>query len=442
MVLLWMSTITMIACTDFLDERSDKRLAVPATLEDFQALMNELHAVQLSPADGEVAADNLYLPDDRFTALNCEYEWDLYLWKDGPMTRLCYGNDGWRSAYKSIYNVNAVLEGLTLYQGSMDSRYDDILGQAHFYRGITYLELAVIWTEAYDQNTAESRLGLPLRLSADFNEVSVRSDLKTTFDQIIRDLQSASYYLPEVVSNKMRPSKSAAWGALARAFLLKGDFARAVVYADSCLVGKQLIDYNTIPTEIDHPFDRLDNNEIVFERYLYGYMSLYPGIYARVDTALYQSYQEDDIRKRAFFRRENDGFYSFKGSYGGANLVNFSGIAVDEVYLILAESLYRSGHQERASDILEYFVRNRYEGGYRYAKEDTLEGILSERRKQLLFRGLRYGDIKRLNLMGGNISLERVVGGERYTLTAHDPRFSILIPLDVIQLSGMEQNRR
>jgi hypothetical protein len=73
---------------------------------------------------------------------------------------------------------------------------------------------------------------------------------------------------------------------------------------------------------------------------------------------------------------------------------------------------------------------------------DALTKILTERRKELVFRGLRWADIKRLNLEGANISLTRKLNGQTYTLSPNHPRFALPIPDDVIQISGMPQNPR
>lgn len=430
------------SCHDFLDKKPDMKLSEPISLEDFHALMNEQSLIQTAPSEGEISAGDLYLTVETLESLNCETEWDLYLWRDGPMTQMCYGTDGWRQSYQAIYNYNTVIEGLKKYQGVRNSTYYDLTGEAYFLRGITYLELAVIFGEAYDQSQAAQQLGLPLRLSTDFNEKSIRSNLSNTYSNIISDLQIASHNLPTLSKSKMRPTKAAALGALARAYLFMGDFENAKLYADSCLISRDLMDYKDFDIESDYPFSRLDNEEIIFERYLLQYMSLYPEGYANVDPLLYSMYEDNDIRKKLYFK-ESNGLYTFKGSYGGS-FSNFAGIAVDEIYLILLESSFELGEINQAKLLLKNFMNKRYyDASIEYFSDHQIyERILYERRKQLLFRGTRFADIKRLNKKGANISLKRVIRDEVFTLPPNDPRFTILLPLDIIQLSGMEQNKR
>ncbi len=75
-------------------------------------------------------------------------------------------------------------------------------------------------------------------------------------------------------------------------------------------------------------------------------------------------------------------------------------------------------------------------------QEDALEIVLTERRKELILRGLRWTDIKRLNLQGKNIVLNRNVNGQSYNLQPNDLKYAIAIPEDIIKLTGMQQNPR
>jgi hypothetical protein len=69
-----------------------------------------------------------------------------------------------------------------------------------------------------------------------------------------------------------------------------------------------------------------------------------------------------------------------------------------------------------------------------------LDTILAERQKELIFRGERWADIKRLNLEGRNILLRRFVNNEWIQLEPNSPRYAAPIPEKVIDLSGMQQN--
>lgn len=72
-----------------------------------------------------------------------------------------------------------------------------------------------------------------------------------------------------------------------------------------------------------------------------------------------------------------------------------------------------------------------------------LQWILTERRKELLFRDLRWMDLKRLNKEPAyETMLIRTFNGVTYTLKPNDPRYALPLPRNVINLTGMSQNPR
>jgi len=171
--------------------------------------------------------------------------------------------------------------------------------------------------------------------------------------------------------------------------------------------------------------------------------SMFTGTKGKIDSLLYQSYSDSDLRKTIFFKK-NTGFYTFKGSYEGSNTM-FSGLATDEVMLMRAECLARSGNAGAAIDVLNSLLITRWKSNYfvpltAIDAKDALAKILLERRKELLRRGFRWMDIKRLNKEGENIVMSRVVAGQTYTITANSLRYTFPIPDDIILLTGMQQN--
>ena len=84
---------------------------------------------------------------------------------------------------------------------------------------------------AYNTGTASTDLGLPLRLDPDMNIPSVRSSVKQTYDQILKDLHEAINLLPVKQVAATRPSKVTALGYLTRAYLFMGDYEKALAYS-------------------------------------------------------------------------------------------------------------------------------------------------------------------------------------------------------------------
>ncbi len=126
----------------------------------------------------------------------------------------------------------------------------------------------------------------------------------------------------------------------------------------------------------------------------------------------------------------------------------FSGLATDEMFLIKAECLARKGRITESMDLLNGLLIRRWNKTKVYVpyiatgSADALRIVLLERRKELMMRGLRWMDVKRLNKEGANITFTRTLNGKLYQLSPNDLRFALPIPEDVISLSGMEQNKR
>ncbi|RAJ28077.1 SusD-like starch-binding protein associating with outer membrane [Pedobacter cryoconitis] len=169
----------------------------------------------------------------------------------------------------------------------------------------------------------------------------------------------------------------------------------------------------------------------------------------KIDTILYNSYAENDLRKVILFKKNTDGSYTVKGSYDGSYAgAFFNGIATDEQYLILAECNARMGLIEKASSNLNTLLIKRIATASFIPKHFTsnaeaLDEILKERRKEMIVRGLRWSDIRRLR-KEPNYSpiLKRKLGNKIFELLPNDKRYNTLIPTKIIQSSNLTQNDR
>jgi hypothetical protein len=74
---------------------------------------------------------------------------------------------------------------------------------------------------------------------------------------------------------------------------------------------------------------------------------------------------------------------------------------------------------------------------------EALTKILEERRKELVTRGLRWSDLRRLNMDPRfQVTLNRSYDHEIYQLLPNDKRYTFAIPQNEIEGSGIEQNVR
>src|SRR5690606_2222613 len=107
----------------------------------------------------------------------------------------------------------------------------------------------------------------------------------------------------------------------------------------------------------------------------------------------------------------------------------------------------RLGNRDDAMTQLNFLLKHRYIREAfvpRIASTDdeALKVILEERKKELVFRGLRWTDIRRLNKEGYGITLLRKLDGMVYSLQPNDPTYILPIPDYIIQQNDMNQNNR
>lgn len=429
--------LTVMSCNRFLDEKSDSMLAIPETLEDNQAILDRYFIMGLNPVSAQISADDIYLTEANFNTMAEESDKRLYTWQPDYVS----GSD-WKSVYNRINIFNNVLFNIEHYQIPMA---DNVKGQALVFRAGAYLEAAQIWCLAYDPATADQDLGLPLRLDPDMNIPSVRSTLKQTYSQIISDLHAALPLLPQQQIAASRPSRVTALGFLSRAYLFMGDYANALKYGLQALeINSQLMNFNTLNTNASYPVPNL-NVEVLLPTSM-SYNAFLTVTTAKIPETVYESYHENDLRKSIFFRKNSEGEALFRGNYGGSS-GRMNCLATDEIYLIAAESY---AHLDRPSDAmiwLNALLITRWKTGTYIPLSsnnaaDALIKIREERRKELLFRGLRWADLKRYNKEGAEITLTRTLNGKTYTLPPNDLRYAIAIPEEVIEMTGMPQNPR
>jgi hypothetical protein len=440
--------IVSSGCKKYLDEKPNKKLVVPSSLQDLQSLLNNYYLYNGSdPSTGELSSTDYYLTDEDYNALTDEFAKRAYTWeKERIFNQGVNGND-WYAIYNTLYGPNTVLELITgIERTSLNaSLWDKIEGQASFLRGKAFFNGLQIWSQAYDRNTANTDLGIPLRLHTDFNVPSFRASVQESYLQVIADLKRAAAKLPATSVHVSASSKAAAFAMLSRTYLMMREYQNAHVYADSALMlNNTLLDFNKLDSTQAFPVPQF-NSEVIYDSNV-GYNSPLVQSRARIVTDLYQSYGNNDLRKMMYFTLNQDGSHSFRGSYS-SNDGGWSGLAVDEMLLNRSECFAREGNVELALRDLNSLLVKRWRSGTYVAytlssSAHVLDLILTERRKELLMRSLRWMDVKRLNKEGAGINFSRFVNGKTYELRANDLRFALPIPEDVVSISGIIQNPR
>ncbi|MBB2147343.1 RagB/SusD family nutrient uptake outer membrane protein [Pedobacter gandavensis] len=437
---------------EFLDKKPSSNILTPTTLVELRSLLEASDVISSTGGLPQISADEyLILSTSNYLALPNAVQRNGYIWSkelyDGEEV-----ND-WNLPFRQIFYANSVLDVLNRSSFADKKESDIIRGWACFVRAYAYYDLARNFCKVYRAETADTDLGLPLRLKPDVDVSEKRSSLKKTFNQIFDDLNIAAALLDASVPplNKNRPSKTAVMALKSRIYLYMGDYNNAELYADSTITyHNKLINYNNVSTTSDTPFG-YNADEVIYQTtHLVAY-SATSGTGNRLDIEvnpeIYLLFEQNDLRKSIFFRTNSLGKINIKRGYVGAGSYPFTGLATDEIYLIKAECLARKGDAIAAIDKLNQLLINRYKTNLflpltATSPADALQKILNERRKELLWKSLRWSDLKRLNRDGENIILTRSINNVTYTLPPGDPRYVFPIPNQEITLSGIQQNPR
>lgn len=443
----------IVACkSGFLDVKPDKALLIPSSLDDYEALVNnERVNIMNTPGLTILGTDNVYLTNDMLTGIGLtKVEKNVYLWEKDLFEDAKYIGD-WKRPYESIFYSNVVLEGLDKIKITEDnkSQWNTVYGTALFYRAMGHFNLVRIFADVYDSD-AESKLGIPLKLTASISDLSGRASLKTVYNQIISDLLLSLVHVPNVTLRKSFPDRNAVNALLARVYILMNEFEEAYHYADKVLQqNSTLLDYNKLDLSaakpIPIPYPGNENPEVVFfsQMLALGFRSI---VY--VSPELYGLYSDNDLRKYVFFAEKDNGYYSFIGTYNRTTSL-FDGITTSELYLIRAECAARRQEYNQARRDLELLWKHRYRENTEpdvnsVSDDNVLSEVLKERRKELAFRNLRWSDLKRLNKdLQTEISVRRQVGGKEIILEPNSPLYIFPIPKAVeLDFNEMQQNER
>lgn len=446
--------ICLGGCTkSFLSPKPNTNIVIPDSLSDFEGLLNNNIMAQTSALSLLSADEYYYASYASWEATLTATERNAYIWADdiyngeNPI-------DDWNTPYEQIFYTNVVLEGLPAVPitANNSNQYNLIKGWAYFARGFALYNLVAEFAPLYDSNTAVQDLGVPIRLTADVNVIAPRSSVKDCYAQVLADLAQAGIYLPlhGPSSTLNVPSKVALWALYARIYLSIGNYTQALAYADSCLLsGPGLMDFNTLDSSSATPISVTNPETLVFYTAPSQYAATYVGRLARspIDTALYRSYDSMDLRKHVYFFIQGSSVFMKPIYVGNTSVYPFTGLATDEVYLIKAECQARADSVAASLQTLNTLLATRYATGtfvpyMATSAQQALNIIWAERKKELVWRGLRWSDLKRFNKEGQNLTLVRNLSGQAYTLPPGDPRYVLPIPQYEIDQSGITQNPR
>ncbi|SKA37629.1 SusD family protein [Chitinophaga eiseniae] len=439
------------ACKKYLDVKP-KGYVIPQTVEDLERLLNGQNMTRMLPTDLDMLSDDfLYKDADKASLLReNSTQSRIYLWLPeiyNTPEDWKY-NSAWNLMYNNIYQYNAILNNIDMADGGTPQRKAAIRAQAKLGRAWCYWYLVNLYGKPFNAATAASDPGVPWITTNDIAlPVPGRSNIKTTYDLINADLENAVKELPTSAVSPYVLTRGAGFGLFARVMLMQENYPAARKMADSALkYNSRLIDYNKVYKIQDARYVPIDNppfadmttspENIHVQQYTYsGGLS---GQY--ISPATVKMFEPHDLRNifigvdtatnEATGKLDTNYQYN-KSRFYYANI----SVTTPEMYLIRAEASIRMGNAAAGMADINLLRKNRilassYTPLSLTDTQQAMKVLLSERRKELLFHGARWFDMRRFNNdpIFGFTAHHYLKDGSTIDLPPNSNRYTLLIP--------------
>lgn len=320
----------------------------------------------------------------------------------------------WSGAYSIINQSNIILDHLDVIQSSEQER-KRIEGEAKFIRGLLYFDLIRTYAQQYEENSNNSTLGVPLRLTGILNYSNAnlnlaRNSIDEVYNQILIDLNSAENLLSD---NSMEyADKYSVKFLKARVLLQMGNYTEALQESNAVInesghsLNKEykLCFNQSQGTSEDVFFIYPANSSTQIVNLLNNYYSSaeHGGSSSLVIDSNYLSIWNNvsqDERSK-FFTEVNGSLLTLKyqQTFGIISLFRLS-----EMYLIRSECNFELGSSvgdSPESDLYKLYNRSETSIGI---VNPSINFILKERQRELGFEGLLIHDLKRRKQDIGNL---------------------------------------
>jgi len=432
-IILFISMVFGLAsCQEYLEEKPDKSILVPTSPEDVQALLDYYPNLNQNSLITFIISDDWETTSANWESLQL-WEQNAYLWKTEIFDPNTQSTDYIR-LHNQIFTANVCLEVLNKVEEASEE-IKNLQGQALALRARALFELSLLFlphTLSEDADISK----IPIHLKPEINSDPEMLGVNETLDIVEQDLLEAFNLLYEKGAYRTRPDKISVQALLSRLYLYQLRWEDALESSKYVLQSDyELMDFHNLNAALAYPFEVFNS-----ETLLYGVTSSFSvtaSSASYVNSELYAQYAENDMRKSLFFTLDRDSLPLFKGSYiGDYNL--FTGISLSEVYLTMAESAVRTGKVEEGLSYLNSLGENRYREFEEWDLTDSaqvLELVFEERRKELVFKGTRWMDMKRMESLGIPNNPTRIIYGGQYLLNS-ESQFTLQVPAYEIELES------
>ena len=475
---LLFSLLVLGSCDRFLEENPDNRVELNNPDKAAQLLTNAYSNAAYTFT--EWMSDNVSYT---FGTTKLPEHDQAYTWSEFTGIDQDTPSQFWTSTYDAIAHSNEVLAVIDNMDGDRAHK-QAVKGEALLTRAYGHFMLVNLFAEHYDGATADTDPGIPYVLEPEtvFIKKYTRNTVEEVYDFIEDDLLEGldlvddSYYAN---SGKYHFTRNAALAFASRFYLFKGDLNDCVKYSNQLLGANPSLYVKNIPALLEERINtddyvRLyhspnDDSNLLLMRQISNFHL--PNLGHWPTRPLYSQLFEinpygltDERQDPAWVAGEN-GLSATKFEFlfertsitsnVGFNYTIFLAFRGEEVLLNRAECYIAQNNVDAALADLHVLASRRYREiptitpaqlkqalrSYYGSTNDQLNAfvyLLEERQKEFIHEGMRWFDIKRLDIPVTHMLQD----GGMITLDEEDNRKVLQIPQAAIDVGGLEPNPR
>ncbi len=347
----------------------------------------------------------------------------------------------WSGGYNVILGCNKVLEAIEKNEFSRDNSVtqadiNNVKAENLTIRALAYFDMVRVYGQSYSYIkdngiTGDAALGVPVVTVDDLSARPARATVAEVYEFIIKELEAAeklmaaSYQRADVTDLRATITLPVIQAAMARVYLehqdwqLAADYATKVIKNSSfkLLSGSKYVEMWSGNTDVP----ATTGNEILFEVYIskndgtssgLGDLLTAPAVSGgagygdvRVSNDLIVLYDDSDVRLTGLTKinkfQDTEGKYRWSTKYPGKSgqlaYNNVPIMRLSEMYLVRAEAIFRGASVSGVTALADLNQVATARGAQPYGNA-TIENIFAETRKEFLFEGHVFFDMKRLQL--------------------------------------------
>ena len=419
----------MLSCSDFLDIEDETKISNDRIFSNLSGVEEALNGVYYEMGSysyygcnmiiaAEVKGGNLKINDLTFGSPFSAYYIPAFDFTHTEQGDDDYLDDFYSEIYEVISAANNVIENIDYALDADETEKLQAVAEAKAIRALAHFDLTRLYSQPYSYTANAQHLGVPYMLkNIAYNEYTSRDLLYNNYEDIITDLLEAENNLGTATGSedanyaKAYMSKLAAQALLARVYLYKNDWDKAIEYATkviedgstSLIDNSKVLDYyaNSTPTKEDiFVLDNSGKNIAAPLSDRIGIKEDRTSLYLITSEDITGLYEDGDIRKQLFAQQLEKTLTTKWTEFSGTKDHFTPVLRLAEMYLIRAEASLNlpvsNEVQARADLDLIRKRANLSATNLQLSGAALKEELFQERRRELAFEGHLFFDIVRM----------------------------------------------